>query len=498
MKLSLKGAAFSKGGNSMYPNLIMKRSYLTPHKIALTFEREEWTFQELDSYALTTARKLVALGIKPGIRVALLSPTSLDFIKVIYGCMYLGCELVFLNERLMPDELAYQIKDSEATFVLVDDVYESKISSEQIFLFSTINQAKEMIFSPAAEWAPEKTISIMYTSGTTGFPKGVRQTLENHFSSATASALNMGVDAGDVWLCTMPLFHISGFSIFMRSLIYGMGVKLYAKFDVDKITDDLIQGNVTHMSVVAVMMERVTTELEKRNAFVSHRFKAMLAGGGSIPEVYLKRAGQRGIAVLQTYGMTETCSQTATLATEDAQLKIGSSGKPLLLNQIKIEGASNSFDRGEILIKGPHVTPGYIGVFANQPTQIDGWLHSGDLGYFDEEGYLFVVDRRSDLIISGGENVYPAEVENAILLHEQIREAGVCGMKDEKWGQVPVAFIVTKAQISLDSLQQFLQDHIAPYKIPADLYIVDELPRNASNKLLRRELKSWLTSKYNK
>jgi O-succinylbenzoic acid--CoA ligase len=179
-------------------------------------------------------------------------------------------------------------------------------------------------------------------------------------------------------------------------------------------------------------------------------------------------------------------------------LKIGSSGKPLLLNQIKIEGASKSFDRGEILIKGPHVTPGYIGGFANEPAQIDGWLHSGDLGYFDEEGYLFVVDRRSDLIISGGENVYPAEVENAILLHEQIREAGVCGIKDEIWGQVPVAFIVTNTQISLDSLQQFLQVHIAPYKIPKALYIVDELPRNASNKLLRRELKSWLTSKYNK
>jgi O-succinylbenzoic acid--CoA ligase len=229
--------------------------------------------------------------------------------------------------------------------------------------------------------------------------------MENHFSSATASAFNMGVDPNDVWLCTMPLFHISGFSIIMRSLIYGIGISLYAKFDVVKITDELIDGTVTHMSVVSVMLERILTELEHRNELVSTKFKIMLAGGGPIPIAYLERAQAKGIAILQTYGMTETSSQTSTLAAEDAKRKIGSSGKPLLLNEIKIDGATSPHEMGEILIKGPHVTPGYIGHFANHPAQRDGWLYTGDVGYLDEEGYLYVVDRRSDLIISGGENV---------------------------------------------------------------------------------------------
>ena len=165
----------------------------------------------------------------------------------------------------------------------------------------------------------------------------------------------------------------------------------------------------------------------------------------------------------------------------------------MFLSFIRIDGANNPLEEGEICIRGGHVTPGYIGQYEDTSSQPNGWLHTGDIGYFDEEGYLFVVDRRSDLILSGGENIYPAEVENAILQHPAIREVGVCGLDDAQWGQVPVAFVVAEEEITLASLQSYLQPKLASYKIPKALYRVNEMPRNASNKLLRRELREWLS-----
>ena len=169
------------------------------------------------------------------------------------------------------------------------------------------------------------------------------------------------------------------------------------------------------MSVVSVMLERILRELEERDVNVSPRLLTMLVGGGPVPRTYLERAITRGIPILQTYGMTETSSQTATLVPEDAVRKLGSSGKPLYLSFIEIDQATSPFEEGEICIRGGHVTPGYIGRNVSTASQVNGWLRTGDIGYFDDEGYLYIVDRRSDLIISGGENIYPAEVENAIL-----------------------------------------------------------------------------------
>lgn len=234
----------------------------------------------------------------------------------------------------------------------------------------------------------------------------------------------MGVSPDDVWLCTTPIFHISGFSIFVRSLLYGMGVRLYQKFDLHNIVDDLIAGSVTRMSVVAVTLERILSELENRGEKVHSKFKTMLAGGGPIPSDYLHRAIEKGIPVLQTYGMTETSSQAATLAPEDAIRKLGSAGKPLFLTHIRIDGVEGPNVEGEICVRGANVTPGYVGEHEGRPAQIEGWLHTGDIGYIDEDGYLYVVDRRSDLIISGGENIYPAEVENALVKHPNVPIGG--------------------------------------------------------------------------
>lgn len=478
----------------MIPNWILQRSTLTPEQVAVSFEGQSWTYKEINDLALQYASKLEALGIKAHDRVAIFATSSPQIIFMICGCMHLQCEMVLLNLRLSKTELAYQIHDSEVVAILVEDELLNKLpeTNSPIHSFSEISDVPKIAFTPTDEWDENDTMTIMYTSGTTGYPKGVRQTVGNHVSNATSSLYNTGLIEDDAWLCTVPLFHISGFSMLCKCLLHGVRLELFRKFDVAKVVDHLIDGTVTRMSVVAVTLERILTELELRDVYVSDRFQTMLAGGGPVPIDYLKRAIKRHIQISQTYGMTETSSQTATLSSKDALRKIGSAGKPLFFNQIRIENAKAPFEQGEILIRGKHVTPGYVGRFADKPSQQDGWLHSGDIGYFDEEGYLFVVDRRSDLIISGGENIYPAEIENILTSHPSVREVGVCGVEDEKWGQVPNAFVVLKNMVEVDELLVYCKEHLAAYKVPKKIYIVDELPRNGSNKLLRRKLKELL------
>ncbi|KGR73615.1 o-succinylbenzoate--CoA ligase [Ureibacillus manganicus] len=477
----------------MYPNWILQRAYLTPNRSALTFEGETWNFEQIKEISVQRAYQLSSLGIEENSRIAIIGRSRPNLIFIMYACMHLKCEMVLLNRKLAKDELAYQIQDAEVKYIICDDEDQHLLPENiNILLFSTVEMSYGNPIAIDLEWSLNQTTSIMYTSGTTGFPKGVRQTVGNHQASALASILNIGLGEDDVWLCAVPLFHISGFSILIRSLLYGNEVKLYEKFDAMGAVEDISSGRVTHMSLVAVMLERILNGLEENGLMASPKFKIILAGGGPFPKDYLVRAKKINLPIAQTYGMTETSSQTATLSNEDAIRKLGSAGKPLFFNQIKIADTDKPYVEGEILIRGPHVTPGYIGQFAKKSSTIDGWLHTGDIGYLDDEGYLFVVDRRSDLIISGGENVYPAEIENVLMAHHCIREAGVCGMEDETWGQVPVAFVVLKKETTKEEILDYCLDHLAKYKVPKEIHFVEQLPRNGSNKLMRRKLKELL------
>ena len=370
---------------------------------------------------------------------------------------------------------------------------QTKLSpSLNLLLIRDLLQENNTLMKIDSYWNESDTISIMYTSGTTGYPKGVRQTLQNHKASAINSVLNIGMTPQDVWICMVPIFHISGFSMLMKSLLYGNEIKLYEKFDVEKSVEQIVAGTVTHMSVVGVTLGRIIDYMEQHHLKAHSNFRLMLAGGSSIPVDYLKRAQKLSLNVAQTYGMTETSSQTATLSSEDALFKIGSAGKPLFFNSIKIDGAKLPNEEGEICIRGPHVSPGYMGRFEATASVENGWLKSGDIGYLDEDGYLFVVDRRSDLIISGGENIYPAEIENILLMHPSIEEAGVCGIEDAIWGQVPIAFVTIKNDVTEQTILEFCKKNLASYKVPKRILFVDQLPRNSSNKLLRRKLKDLI------
>lgn len=479
----------------MIPNWLLKRAALTPHAPALTFEGQTWSYLHMKEEALDRAGKLRSLGLERGSRIALLGGTSAEMALLIHGCLLAGVEMVMLNARLTAEEIEYQLEDSQSKLLVCEEAFRKKAEQQvcQSIVYDEFLQLETKSLQLEQVWEENRTLTIMYTSGTTGFPKGVRQTAENHTSSALSAVLNSGLHDGDAWLHMMPLFHISGFSILARAVLYGSEVRLFEKFDAAIAAEEISNGRVSGMSVVAVTLERLLTVIEHDKLSVHPKFRTLLAGGGPVPVSYLKRAEQCGLPVLQTYGMTETSSQTATLSAEDALRKPGSAGKPLFFTDIQIDGAKEPFVKGEILIKGPHVTKGYIGKNTGIQALQNGWLHSGDIGYFDEEGFLFVSDRRSDLIISGGENIYPAEIESVLVEHPEVVEAGVCAMPSAEWGAVPAAFIVLRAPVTVESLREFCQTRLASYKVPKSFQFVDELPRNASNKLMRKELRERFT-----
>jgi O-succinylbenzoic acid--CoA ligase len=275
----------------------------------------------------------------------------------------------------------------------------------------------------------------------------------------------------------LPLFHVSGLSILLRSVIYGMTAEVHTRFDPTNVNTAIDQG-VSAVSVVSSMLDRMLAERGDRPYPTTLRF--VLLGGGPAPLPLVERALQAQAPVIQTYGLTETASQVVTLAPEDVIRKAGSAGKPLMGSRIRIEAD------GEILVQGPTVSPGYL----HQPPR-QGWLRTGDLGYLDADGYLYVLDRRDDLIISGGENVYPAEVEAALLAHPAVAEAGVVGLADPQWGRVVAAAVTLRADRSVTEpeLIGFCRERLAAYKVPRRIEFRAALPHNAAGKLVRRDLR---------
>jgi O-succinylbenzoic acid--CoA ligase len=310
----------------------------------------------------------------------------------------------------------------------------------------------------------------MLTSGTTGRPRAVDLTYGNFLFSAMGSAYNIGVDPSDRWLCCLPLSHVGGLSIVMRSVIYGTTAVLLSGFDVEEVSEALTAGGITLLSLVPTQLIRL---LDAGADLWQPR--AILIGGGPVPEDALRDAIARGATVVQTYGMTETCSQVTTLAPEFAESKLGSAGRPLLTSHVRIE-------RDEILVQGPTVSRSAL--------DADGWLHTGDTGYIDDEGFLYVTGRRGEVIVSGGENVMPAEVEDVLLSHPAVADAAVVGRPDPEWQEAVHALVVIAEGEESDAEE--LRDHCAAslsrFKVPKTVEFVERLPRTASGKLQRAGL----------
>lgn len=486
----------------LVPNFLLKRASLTPNRIAIEMDQQKLTFAQLNERSLDIASKLSANGVRAGDAISVFMKNSLEMTILLFALKHIGAITVLHNLRLTPNELAFQLKNSRSKLLVTDAEKVNPllkvlvVEEGGIISMDTLSQCEAGPFPLVKEFQLDLVDTIMYTSGTTGQPKGVKQTYGNHFWSASGSALNLGLYEKDAWLAAVPLFHISGLSILMRGVIYGMRVVLHEKFDAEKVNEDIMSKGVTIVSVVSTMLQQLLGELGEET--YPGTFRCMLAGGGPIPLPMLKECERKGIPVFQTYGMTETCSQIVTLSPEAALLKIGSVGKALFSCQVKIVDNENMEAQvgqaGEIVVKGPNVSPGY---FHNEEATAkaikDGWLHTGDIGYLDEDGFLYVLDRRSDLIISGGENVYPAEIESVLLAHPSIQDAGVGAMEDDRWGQVPVAFVVQKnPDFTEEDILDFVSQRLAKYKVPKRILKVTELPRNAANKLVRRRLMEYM------
>ncbi|MFZ5944648.1 MAG: o-succinylbenzoate--CoA ligase [Bacillota bacterium] len=481
------------------PNWLHKRATLTPERIALRAEDKAWTFTKLNKRSQKTAQRFAQLGVRDGDHVALLVNNSFHTVEIIHALEYLGVIIVLLNTRLTSYELAWQLKDSGTTYLIYDNDHEETVSAIMLqnpaIQTVTTKQllALQGIDTPLKyEFDLDQVHTIIYTSGTTGQPKGVMLTYGNHWWSTIGSSLNIGLHIDDCWLLCVPMFHVSGLSILIRSVIYGITVDLHQFFDPIKVNEAIQHNQVTIISVVSVMLSQMFSALG--DSSYPNTLRCVLLGGGSVPQPLLEQSKKRNIPLFQTYGMTETASQIVTLGPDYLISKLGSAGKPLFPSQLKIVKDGKELkagEVGEIIVKGPNVTKGYYRNQAEMGKVVkDGWLYTGDLGYLDEDGFLFVLDRRSDLIISGGENIYPAEVESVILKHPAVEDAGVIGRLDEKWGKVPIAFIKLKPgeKVKAEELFDFCHRRLAKYKVPVAFNFVNELPRNASNKLLRRKL----------
>ncbi|MEC5424890.1 o-succinylbenzoate--CoA ligase [Virgibacillus sp. C22-A2] len=473
------------------PHWLTKQADLAPSQTAIELpDGFTMTFSELRDESQTYAKKLAGMGVAKGTHVGILSTNYHRMVIAIHALSYLGAVGVLLNIRLTETELNYQIIDAGVSYLLAADSLIEQVMHldvEKIHAFSEINTYEEKAVNLNTELNLDDTFTIIYTSGTTGFPKGVIHTYGNHWWSAIGSALNLGINTNDKWLATLPLFHVGGLSILIKSVIYGMPVYLLDKFNEDVIHKAIMKSGVTIVSVVTVMLQRLITVAGSTK--YPETFRCMLLGGGPAPKSLLEKAKSNHIPVFQTYGMTETSSQIVTLSPKDALEKIGSAGKALFPAQLKVITLENN-GIGEIHVKGPMVTKGYLNnKVATEKALHSEWLATGDLGYLDTEGFLYVVGRRNDLIISGGENIYPSEIENLLTNLTSIKEVAVVGKADDRWDQVPVAFVVLNDQKMTESeIISYAQKHLAKYKVPQTIYFVDQLPRNASNKIVKHQL----------
>lgn len=473
----------------------------SPQALALITPEGTWTYSELNAMVAEMCASLVYLGIQRGQIVALLLPNSIEYVVLIHALLRLGVTILPLNTRLTASELDYQLRLTACQWVFCGRETQL-IASELVApmrhlvsLSTTSDPTFERLSKSDNTMAYERgtvdleaLCAIVFTSGTSGQPKGAMLSVGNFFYSALASAYHLGTLPDDRWLCVLPLFHVGGLSIIIRACLYGISVDLHAKFDAEFINQYLTQMPVTLLSLVPTQLHRLLERKAKRQA--PRKLRMILLGGASASSDLLARAQSAGLPVAITYGLTEATSQVATASPLHAARKIGTVGKPLPFTQVQIvDKAGNpvpSNTYGEVIVRGQTVMRGYYNhPEATAKTLRNGALYTGDIGYFDAEGDLWIVQRRSDLIISGGENIYPTEVENVLLRHPAVKEACVVGIADTEWGQRVVCALVTTQPITTQELYEFVQGKLARYKQPREWRIVEALPVTASGKVIR-------------
>ncbi|WP_282949623.1 MULTISPECIES: long-chain fatty acid--CoA ligase [unclassified Sphingopyxis] len=459
------------------------------------------------------AGHLSAIGVAKGDRVGLLSMNSSDMLDIMFACWRIGAVLTMLNFRLTAHELAFMVSDSGASAVFYDTDLEAVIPAlrekTDVAHWITMDPAGKggdleaaiAAATPVYDQLPQlgsDLCMIMYSSGTTGTPKGV---MFNHAQFLFINAGSGGISNASnrmVGLVALPLFHIGGLVAY-TTISFGFGgtvvvVRAFEPGAMLRLFGDPDMG-VTHFLGVPAMYNAMQAHPDFATTDFS-RTQTMSCGAESVPESLLRTWFARGVPIREGYGMTETCAAALMQEARDIPGKIGAAGKPVRHCEAKIMRGDGTEapvgELGEIWMRGLNITPGYWNrPDANASSFVDGWFRSGDVGRQDEEGYFYIEDRVKDMYITGGENVYPAEVENALYAMDAIHEVAVIGLPDPKWGECGCAVVVPRpgASVTIEDIKAYCGERLARYKHPARLEIVDALPRNATGKVLKFELR---------
>ncbi len=478
------------------------RAAATPERVALEVGTRTVDFGALDASVRSLGGRLASAGLGPGDVLATLLGSGRAFVECFHAASRCGAALLPLHPRATAAEASFALADAKARLLVHGEgalARTARAAAEAAGvarIAAPEGPAASLAAGPAPpapppDLDPAAILAILYTSGTTGRPKGACLRAESFLVSAAASALHLGATPDDRWLACLPLHHVGGLAILARSVLGGSAVLIHERFEPAAVAQALLSGRVTGVSLGPTMLGRVLDVLPPGP--VPAALRCVLVGGAALPPGLHARALAAGLPVAPSYGLTEATSQVATLAPGAAAGVLRAA--PLPGVELRIEDADGrplpAGAAGEICVRGRTVMSGYLGLPAETARALrGGWLHTGDVGEIDEAGRLRVLDRRSDLVVSGGENVYPSEVEAVLLLHEDVTEVAVAGEPDPDLGQrVMAAVVLRKGSAPGEAaLQAFCRERLAGYKIPRRIVFVSELPRTGTGKVIRRAL----------
>ncbi len=492
---------------------VRKHACRKPNAIAVVVDERRFTYADLNSRVNRLANALTGLGIGMGDRVAVLLFNSHEYMEMTLALAKLGAILVPLNYRLAGPELEFILNDSGARILAYgaefSHLYEAVREGIGVEQFICVggdakepNQSYEALLANASDSEPplaptsfDDAITILYTSGTTGRPKGAILTHGNVFF-ASLNAIHHSGNAGGAILIATPMFHVAGLTVQAIPTIYRGHTIVFERYFDPEYALQLIEREKVTGSMLVPAMLLFMSQAHNFYEYDLSSLESVFIGGAPCPESLMQTYLDRGVPIRQGFGMTENCGTGIILDPEEARRKLGSCGKPMFHCDARVwDETGNDTEPGqvgELMLRGPVVTKGYW----NMPEQTeasftDGWFHTGDLAKIDEEGYFYIVERKKDMLITGGENVYPAEVEDVIISHPKVAEVGVIGMPDEKWGESVRAVVVPlpNQTLTAEEIQEYCKGKIAKYKIPKSVVFVDQLPRNPAGKILKRILR---------
>jgi fatty-acyl-CoA synthase len=465
---------------------IRDRARTTPERVAIDHVGRLVTYRELDEVSDAWAAAFLERGLRRGDRVATLTGSTPEHVEAFYACAKAGLILLPLSWRLSPAELRYQLEDADPAIFLVEDAYEeiAAATERRYERLAPPNGVRHSDLAPQ-DVSDEDGLLLIYTSGTTGKPKGALLTHANCFWTNLSFDLTTGVSQDDVVLQVLPQFHIGGWNV--QALLgwwKGATVILEREFDAARALHLIQEKRVTTMMGVPATYLFMAQQPGFADADLSSLQRAVV-GGAPMPEALLETYAARGAAIVQGYGLTEAAPNVLCLPPEDAVRKLGYAGKPYPFVDVRVS------DEDELQVRGPNVFPGY---WRNPEATTDaftpdGWLRTGDVAERDDEGFYRIKGRLKDMYISGGENVYPAEVEAVLHEHPRVADAAVLGVGDERWGEVGVAFVVADG-VGEDELRDWCRARLARFKVPKSFRLVGEIPRNGMGKVQKQELRT--------